>query len=470
MKKMLALVLALCMVLALTACGASSDVTAKLDEISTALKGVQSSLDALNSAAPAAPAAEAPAEEPAAEPAEEPAAPAAEGKVYYLNFKPEFDGALQTLAADYTAETGVPVKVVTAASGTYGDTLTAEMSKSEAPTLFVLTNNAMVDEWGDYAMDLAGTPVAAEAVTDDYNLFSPDGALVGLGYCYESYGIITNKALLEEAGYSVEDITDFASLKAVADDIHARAGELGFDAFAPNGLDGSSSWRFSGHLANMPLFYEYRDKGLEVGDMPETIDGTYLDNFRAIWDLYIDDSSADKTSLTTSTGDEAEAAFGNGEAVFYQNGTWEFGNLTGTFGMDPATITMIPIYCGVDGEADAGLCSGTENHWAVNVNASDADKQATLDFLFWLVTSDEGTETLAAELGAVPFAAANELTAAGKYNVAWAFNDTPNVDSWRGTVVTAMAAYSADQSDANWEQVVSAFVDGWAIEWATVNG
>ena len=138
-----------------------------------------------------------------------PALAADEGAVYYLNFKPELDTALQQLAEDYTAETGVPVKVVTAASGTYGDTLTAEMSKSEAPTLFVLTNNAMVDEWGDYAMDLAGTPVAEEAVTDDYNLFNEDGALVGLGYCYESYGIITNVALLEEAGYELASYTGY---------------------------------------------------------------------------------------------------------------------------------------------------------------------------------------------------------------------------------------------------------------------
>ena len=43
----------------------------------------------------------------------------ATGSVYYLNFKPESDAAWQTLAAAYTAETGVPVKVVTAASGQY---------------------------------------------------------------------------------------------------------------------------------------------------------------------------------------------------------------------------------------------------------------------------------------------------------------------------------------------------------------
>lgn len=68
-----------------------------------------------------APAAEGEAESPAAEEpaAEAPAASADGGKVYYLNFKPEVDTQWQEIAAAYTAETGVEVKVVTAASGTY---------------------------------------------------------------------------------------------------------------------------------------------------------------------------------------------------------------------------------------------------------------------------------------------------------------------------------------------------------------
>jgi raffinose/stachyose/melibiose transport system substrate-binding protein len=63
-----------------------------------------------------------------------------------------------------------------------------------------------------------------------------------------------------------------------------------------------------------------------------------------------------------------------------------------------------------------------------------------------------------------------ELLANGNYAVTWAFNHTPNVDSWRATLVTALAAYSADQSDANWDAVKEAFVDGWAYEYNMVNG
>ena len=402
------------------------------------------------------------------------------GSVYYLNFKPEFDAALQELAATYTEKTGVEVKVVTAASGQYSDTLTAEMGKTSAPTIFNIGNMAGLNDWDEYALDLNGTAIADELTTNDFNLYNEAGELKALGHCYESFGIIVNTKLLADAGHSLDEIKDFASLKAVADDIHARAAELGFDAFSSAGLDGSSSWRFSGHLANMPLFYEFRDD--DVTEAPAEITGAYMDNFKNIWDLYITDSAADPTTLSTATGDQSEAEFGEGKAVFYQNGTWEYAALTADkFNLNPDEIAMIPIYCGVDGEEKAGLCSGTENCWAINAKASEADQKASIDFLVWLVTDPDASATYVEQLGAVPFkhcpdstnkfiVDGNDLLAKGNYAVTWAFNYTPNVDSWRATVVSALAAYSADQTDANWDAVVTAFVDGWAIEYKTVNG
>ncbi len=403
---------------------------------------------------------------------------AATGSVYYLNFKPEFDDALQELAKTYTENTGVPVKVVTAASGDYATTLNAQMGKDGAPTIYNIGNMSGLKDWDDYALDLTGSAVAGELTTNDFNLYNAAGELKAIGYCYESFGIIVNTELLEQAGHSLDEIKDFASLKAVVEDIHARAGELGFDAFTSAGLDGSSSWRFSGHLANMPLFYEFRDDG--VTEQPATITGAYLDNFKNIWDLYINNSATPAANLTSATGDQAEAEFGEGKAVFYQNGTWEYAALTtDKFSLDPAKIAMIPIYCGVDGEENAGLCSGTENCWAINSKASAEDIQASLDFLYWLVTDADASAVLVQQLGAVPFKGCpdstnkfivdgNKLLSEGKYAVTWAFNFTPNVDSFRATLVTALAAYSA--GTGSWDDVVSAFVDGWAIEYNTVNG
>ena len=448
MKKFLALLLALVMVFALAACG-EADAPAS---------------DAPASEAPAsdAPASEAPAD-------------GAAGSVYYLNFKPEADAAWQELAALYTEQTGVPVKVVTAASGEYSSTLTAEMDKSDMPTLFQCGNQAGLDTWGDYCYDLTDTAVYKEMTTDDFNLFGENGEVYCIGYCYEAFGIIVNTALLKEAGYELSDITNFDSLKSVAEDITARhaTGELAFAAFSSAGLDSSSSWRFSGHLANMPLYYEFRDDG--VTSQPATITGAYLDNFKMIWDLYVANSDTAPAQLTTATSDQSQAEFGEGKAVFYQNGSWEYDSLVKDFGMDPANLAMIPIYCGVEGEEDAGLCCGTENCWAVNSKASEEDIQATLDFMYWVVTSDEGTTMMAEQFGPIPFKNAkessnvffnnaNEYIAEGKYTVTWAFNYTPNVDSWRAAVVAALTQYTV--GGGSWDDVVTAFVQGWATQYA----
>ena len=394
------------------------------------------------------------------------------GSVYWLNFKPEADEALQGIAKTYEKENGVKVKVVTAASGNYNSTLTSEMGKSAAPTLFVVGNQAAVKTWDDYCIDLKDTDVYKELSTDAFNLKDENGKVASMGYCYESYGIIVNKKLLKEAGYEITDIKDFASLKSVAEDIHKRADKLGFDAFTSSGLDDASAWRFTGHLANMALFYEGRDDGWK--EAPAEIKGTYLENFKNVWDLYINNSKYDKNTLATG-GYDAEAEFKKGEAVFYQNGTWEYDALKKSISDDD--MQMIPIYCGVEGEEKAGLCSGTENCWAVNAKASKADQKATLEFMKWLVTSEEGTKVMAEQFGAIPYKKAadsgnvflknaNDLLEAGNYNVDWSFNYTPNVDEWRASLVAAMNKYDAGGS---WDDVKTAFVQGWATQYKAAN-
>ena len=404
------------------------------------------------------------------------ASSSATGSVYYLNFKPEADAAWQELATLYTEQTGVPVKVVTAASGDYENTLTTEMGKSSAPTLFQCGNQAALDTWKDYCLDLSDTDVYNEMTTDDFNLKGENGEVYAIGYCYEAFGLITNKALLKEAGYEVSDITNFESLKSVAEDITARKDELGFAAFTSAGLESSSSWRFSGHLANMPSFYEFRDDN--VTSQPATVTGAYLDNYKQIWDLYINNATCEPNQIVTKTADESEAEFGKGEAVFFQNGTWEYANLVTDeskgFLMNPEDITMIPIYIGVEGEENSGLACGTENCWAVNSQASEEDIQATLDFAKWVVTSEEGTTMMAEQFGPIPFknakdsenvffTAANDYINDGKYVVTWAFNYTPNVDTWREGVVSALTQYSAN--NGSWDNVVTAYVNGWATQY-----
>ena len=220
----------------------------------------------------------------------------AKGQVYYLNFKPEQDAQWQEHAELYTEETGVPVTVKTAASGQYETTLKSEMAKSEAPTLFQVNGPVGLASWKDYCYDLDDTDIMGELTKDDYALRGDDDKVKGIAYVIESYGIIYNKQLLEDAGYTAEDITDFESLKKVAEDITARKDELGFSAFGSAGMDSSSDWRFKTHLANLPIYYEYVADDIDTTD---AINGTYLPQSRQIWDLYINTATCDPVLLST---------------------------------------------------------------------------------------------------------------------------------------------------------------------------
>ena len=437
MKKLIALLLVLAMALTLVACGAK------------------------------APAAEAPAADAPA--AEAPAEEAAAGSVYYLNFKPEQDEAWQNLAKAYTEETGVPVTVLTAASGTYEETLMAEMGKTEAPTMFQVNGPVGLANWIDYCYDLSDSELYGHLIADDFALIE-DEAVYGIAYVIESYGIITNKALLAEAGYTVEDIASFADLKAVAEDITARSAELGFSAFSSAGMDSSSDWRFKTHLANLPIYFEYVADG--IGTTTE-IKGSFLDNYRQIWDLYINNSTCAPADLSAKTGDDSRNEFLNGEAVFFQNGSWEYGSVSAVYADED--LAMIPIYVGAGDEANQGLCTGTENYWCVNKDASEEDIAATLAFMNWCVT--EGAEAMANDMGfVIPFDTAVEspnlfvkqdvaYTAAGKNPVSWNFPTMPS-EEWKNVLGSALTAYAADPTDDNWALVVDAFVTNWANEYA----
>ena len=409
---------------------------------------------------------------------------AATGSVYYLNFKPEQADQWVALAEAYTEETGVKVDVVTAASGTYESTLKSEMAKEDAPTLFQVNGPVGLATWKDYCYDLSGSDVYGEVKADDFVL--KDGsAVVGIAYVIETYGIIYNKTIMADymsKDYAVikdiSELNNFAQLKAVAESIQANKDDLGVNgAFTSAGMDSSSDWRFKTHLANLPIYYEYKADGI---GSTAAIKGSYLDNYKQIWDLYINNATCEPSLLSGKTGSDAESEFILGEAVFFQNGDWEYGALVDG-GLTDDEIGMLPIYIGAEGEESQGLCTGSENYWCVNGKAAQEDIDATLDFLYWCVTSDTGRDAIANEMGfTTPFKAfddgytannalkkaANEYIANGKTAVSWNFPSIPS-EAWKDGVGSALTAYAAGTGD--WAAVEKAFVDGWATEYAAAN-
>ena len=422
---------------------------------------------------------------------------AGEGSVYLLNFKPETDQAWQDLAATYTEQTGVNVTVVTAADGQYKTTLQSELAKSDAPTIFTIGSKSDAQEWADYTYDLSESALYSH-LTDKSLAIENDGIIAGVANCYECYGLIYNKTILQNYidNYegavisSIDEIDNFDTLKAVCEDINSNVDAINeacgtelTEAFASSGLDSGSNWRFSGHLAGIELYYEFKDAGCDLVAGQSEITGKYLDNFKNVWDLYVNTSAADKATLDSGALN-AEEELGMGEAVFYQNGDWEyaaFSNPENGYLVTTDDLSMMPIYFGVD-DANEGLAVGTENYWAVNSKASQEDIDSTLAFLEWVITSDEGRTAINTEMGlTAPFdtftgdfasqngfaAMANEYAAAGKTSVAWSFNATPAVDDWRADVIAPLTEYT--ERGGSWDDVATAFVDQWAYYWAEEN-
>ena len=402
------------------------------------------------------------------------------GKVYYLNFKPEAADQWKDLAQAYTDETGVQVTVETAASGTYEQQLKSEMAKSEAPTLFQVNGPVGYANWKEYTADLKDTEIYKQLQNPDVALKDGD-KVVGVPYVMETYGLIYNKDILNKyfglsgaKAKSVEDINSFDKLKAVADDMQARKDELGIKgAFTSAGFDSSSDWRFKTHLANLPLYYEFKDDN--VTEQPATIKGTYLPQYKNIFDLYITDSTTDPGQLSSKTGDDANSEFALGEAAFYQNGTWAWTDLQKA-GMSADQVGMMPIYIGAPGEENQGLATGSENYWCVNSKASEADQKATEEFLKWVITSDTGKKALSTEMGfTTPFKTFDDVKTdnplvadavadqkSGRTQVSWNFTMMPS-EQWKNDLGSALLEYA--QGTGSWDKVKTAFVDGWAKEY-----
>ncbi len=404
------------------------------------------------------------------------------GSVYYLNFKPEVDAQWQEIAAAYTEETGVPVKVVTAASGTYEEVLKSEIAGSDAPTLFQINGPVGYNSWKDYCMDLSNTDLYNN-LSDKSLAITADGGVYGIPYTVEAYGIIYNDAIMQAyfamdgaVAKSVDEINSFDTLKAVVEDMQAKKDDLGIDGvFASTSLLPGEDWRWQTHLANIPVYYELKDKG--VSDTAE-LEFTYGENFKNIFDLYINNSTCAPTLLGSKSVTDSMAEFALGQCAMVQNGNWGWGQISGVEGNVVAeeNVKFMPIYVGVNGEANQGLCTGTENFWCVNSQTSEANQKATLDFVNWMISSDAGKDYMVNALGnAAPFSTfgddekpqdplVKEMYAymeGGKTAVSWNFTIFPSQD-FKDDFGAALLEYC--NGNMTWEDVADTVVTRWAEE------
>ncbi|MDY3678691.1 MAG: ABC transporter substrate-binding protein [Actinomyces urogenitalis] len=408
----------------------------------------------------------------------------AEGSVYFLNFKPEAEAAFKTIAEAYKAKTGVTVKVVTAASGTYEQTLQSEVAKSDAPTIFNINGPVGLATWKDYALDLSDTDFV-KALTDSSMALTDDsGTVYGSPLATEGYGLIYNGAILDKyfatdgaKATSVDEIKGFDKLKEVVEDMQAKKADLGIDGvFASTSLAPGEDWRWQTHLANYPVYYEFRDK--KVTDTPD-LELTYSDNYKDIFDLYINNSTIAPSETSAKTVSDSMAEFALGKAAFVQNGNWAWSQISEVEGntVKEEDIHFMPIYVGVEGEDKSGIALGTENYLTVNSQVSEASQKASIDFLNWLFTDAEGAKLLTdnSVVSMAPYSTFADLAPAdplGKevvdymsnselYPINWVFQTFPSQD-FKDQLGQHLAQYAAGSED--WDAVKDYFVSEWKAE------
>ena len=411
------------------------------------------------------------------------------GQVRYLNFKPEVASIYQELAAAYEKETGVKVIVETAANNAYESTLTSKMATKQAPTLFQINGPRGYANWKNYCAELSNTELYKH-LTDKSLAVTSGGKVYGIPYVVEGYGIIYNSAITDKyfalpnkaTKYkSMDEVNNFAALKEVCDDMQANKEALGIKGvFASTSLKAGEDWRWQTHLANLPVYYEFKNNMVDLAsDATKKISFQYDKEFKNIFDLYLNDSVIPAKNVGVKTVDNSMAEFALEECAMVQNGNWAWGQISGVSGnkVKAENVKYLPIYTGVAGEEGQGLCIGTENFYCINKKASKQDQQATADFIYWLYSSKTGKKYVTEKLGFIapfdtfadnerptdPLAVeiSNWMAKPGITSVAWNFTLFPS-QTFKDNFGASLLRYA--QAPKSWEDVKASVVKDWASE------
>lgn len=414
--------------------------------------------------------------------------------VYFLNFKPEIGQVYEEIAEKYKAETGKNVKVVTAASNRYEETLQSEIAKSDAPTIFQINGPIGYMSWKDYCADLKDSKLYSYLIDKDLAITS-DGGVYGIPYVVEGYGIIYNDAIMEKYFDldnratkidSMDEVNTFKELKEVVEDMTKKKKELGIEGvFSSTSLKSGEDWRWQTHLANIPLYHEFVDIGGEDADATTTglqtndITFKYETNFKNIFDLYTNNSVTAKTLSGSKSVDDSMAEFALGQSAMVQNGNWAWSQISDVKGntVNKDDIKFLPIYTGIEGEDNQGLCIGTENYLAINSKVSSAKQQASLDFLDWLFSSETGKKYVVEKLGFIaPFNTFKEdevpndplakevsdwMNKDNIKSIPWTFSSFPS-QTFKDNFGSALLGYA--QGNKTWDDVKSAVINNWKTE------
>ncbi len=325
----------------------------------------------------------------------------AEGEVTVTLFhnKVEIDTQLKDFAAVYNEKhPGVKVEIETLGGGAdYAGTLAAKQNADNLPTLFVIEGEGDYNLWKDYIVDYTGQEWTKYTELSYKN----ESGIWGFPVSVEGFGLGYNANILEAAGIDPATLTTYSAVKAAFEKIDSMKAELGLDCVVSMGasIAGGLWWVTANHD-----FSIYLGGGLAADDTSviDAFNKGELDKERfleyaAYLKLLFD--YADKDVLLNGNYDQQLALFTEKKAAFIHQGNW----------IDPSLVTLgvdfdysYIAHCFNDKQEHTGLYLFAPSFYCLNKAAADAEQAAALDFLNFMVTSEEGAEYMVNAAGMVP--------------------------------------------------------------------
>ncbi len=325
--------------------------------------------------------------------------------------------AMEQLVEHFLQETGITCQIVTGEPS-------ALLESDEPPTLFCLHSQSQLQQWQAYMLPL-GEDWLSLLYRGEFAWYAEEQP-VALTMDMEAYGLIYNAKLLARAGFSREDIGDFAALQAYAGHITANYRDMGFYPLCAPDL---------------------KDRDLLKRLLCLNQD---TDQIRGFLDLYIDNATATGPAL---------AQFPQEKFVFYLGSTGDYPAFS-QLGVN--NLDMLPAYTPAGGSIHCE-CS---TYWAIHAQSPAWEQEAAEIFWKWMLTP--GAESGAAPVSQLEWFAPFRGLSSGNAleNKLRGYLDTESVSvhmgeplNWKSIklvqLTQCLETYMQNPTDENWKQVLA---------------
>lgn len=305
-------------------------------------------------------------------------------KITMLNTKMEIQDYLEEMGAQFTEATGIEIEFYT---NTEEDHITEKYAAGEPYTIMMMDYPDVAD-YQEYLYDLSNEDWIKDG-GEKYGL-TLDGSVYGFPFVIEAMGLIYNADAIEAITgetFNWQDYSDLASFQGLLETLVEGGMET---PVAVNQDD----WSLASHVFGQA--YCAREDGSEAASLAfiDALKAGEVDlkedaDFNALMDL-IDTflaNNINRDDPLAATYDMNDEYLKEGTVAFWPNGSWavDVSELTDNVGIMPYPMST------QDAAISKNLVSGATKMLAVDATyASEEEQAAALEFLNWLVYSEEG--------------------------------------------------------------------------------